>query len=179
MAGTTGVARRGSTHAELLKLLSDLDELISESDGLIRDLYRADPVVQRLASIPGIGKFLSVLIRFEIDDIERFKDQSNLLAYAGLVPTTSSSGGKTRHGKLIKSSNHWLRWGLFEAVWPAITADHWLRSIYDRNKKRKHTNIAKSVVAKKLLTLVYKVWKEERNYLPVQPLRALPSVGQP
>jgi transposase len=163
----------------LLKLLSSLDDLIKESDGWIRDLYRADPVVQRLASIPGIGKFLSVLIRFEIDDIERFKDQSKLLAYAGLVPTTSSSGGKTRHGKQIKSSNHWLRWGLIEAVWPAITTDPWLRSIYTRKKKHKHTNVAKSILAKKLLMLVYKVWKEGRNYLPVQPLQASQIVGQP
>jgi transposase len=165
--------------SSLLKLLSALDDLIKESDGWIKELFQADPVARRLATIPGIGKFLAVLIRYEIDDIHRFGSVSKLLSYAGLVPSTSSSGGKTWHGKQIKSCNHWLRWGLTEAVWPAITADRWLRRIYDHKKRHKHTNIAKSVVAKKLLMLVHKVWTEDRNYLLVQPFPAIATFRQP
>jgi transposase len=33
-----------------------------------------------------------------------------LAAYAGLVPSTCSSGGKTWHGKIIRQGNKWLRW---------------------------------------------------------------------
>lgn len=155
--------------SNMLRLLDTLSDLIKESDKWIKSLYDNDPVCQRLQTIPGIGKFLAVLIRFEIDTINRFRSIEKLHAFAGLVPTTSSSGGKTRHGKMIKSCNHWLKWGLIEAVWPAITHDLWLRKIYYGKKKHKHTNVAKSIVAKKILSLVYKVWKEERNYIQCDP----------
>lgn len=163
----------------MLQLLNSLDELITASEGWIKELFRSDRVAQRLATIPGIGAFLSVMIRFEIDDIKRFRDLSKLMCYAGLAPTTFSSGGKSRHGRQIKSCNHWLRWGLVEAVWPAITADIRLRNLYTKMKTRKHWNIATSVVAKKILTFIYKVWTEERNYLPVPPLDGVAKVGQP
>lgn len=163
----------------MLNLLSSLDDLIKESNGWIKQLFDSDPVCQRLFTIPGIGKFLSVLIRYEIDDIHRFRDVSKLLSFAGLVPTTSSSGGKTRHGKQIKSCNHWLRWGLTEAVWPAITHDPWLRNIYQNKKRHKHTNIANSIVAKKILTLVFRIWLDNRSYLPVQPLTSSLDSGSP
>lgn len=151
----------------MLNLLNNLNILIKESDRWIKSIYQHDPVCQRLQTIPGIGMFLSVLIRFEIDDIDRFESVGKLHSFAGLVPTTSSSGGKTRHGKLIKSCNHWLKWGLIESVWPAITHDASLRKLYFKKKKHKHTNVAKSIVARKILSIVYKVWKEERNYLQV------------
>jgi transposase len=153
----------------MLSLLDGLTELIKESNQWIKTMFESDPICQRLKTIPGIGMFLAVLIRFEIDTIDRFSSVSKLHSFAGMVPTTHSSGGKTYHGKLIKSCNHWLKWGLIESVWPAITHDPWLRKIYYGKKKHKHTNVAKSIVAKKILSLVYKVWKEERNYIPIDP----------
>lgn len=163
----------------MLRFLDSHDALIKESDGWIKELYQSDPVAQRLAAIPGIGKFLAVLIRHEIDDIIRFRNVKKLHAYAGLVPTTKSSGGKTFHGKLVKNCNHILKWALIEAVWPAIQGDAWLKSMYLKKKKHKHYNIARTLVAKNILTLVYKVWTENRDYLPVKPLSNNAAVRQP
>jgi transposase len=171
------------TDAKMLKsmliLLDALSELIKQSDGWVKELYNADPIAQRLATIPGIGKFLAVLIRNEIDDISRFNNVKKLHAYAGLVPSTHSSGGKTRHGKLVKNCNHILKWGLIEAVWPSIQADHWLNRIYRAKKKHKHTNIARTVVAKNILTIIYNVWNQNRNYFPVKPLSDNNRTRQP
>jgi transposase len=154
----------------MLKLLDSLNELVKESEGWIQELFRHDPIAQRLATIPGIGKFLAVLIRSEIDDISRFPRVEKLHAYAGLVNTTSSSGGKTHHGKLLKNCNHILKWGLVEAVWPAIQADYHLDQIYRQKTKQKHINVARCIVAKHILSIVYCVWLEDRNYLPQPPL---------
>lgn len=65
-----------------------------------------------LKTIPGIGEFFARLIDAEIDDIARFRNPKKLAAYAGLVPSTYSSGGKTFHGKIIKEGNKWLRWAV-------------------------------------------------------------------
>ena len=163
----------------MLQFLDNHDVLIKESDGWIKELFLSDPIAQRLATIPGIGQFLAVLIRHEIDDIGRFRDVKKLHAYAGMVPGTKSSGGKTYHGKLVKNCNHILKWALIEAVWPAIQGDPWLKSMYLKKKKHKHYNIARTLVAKNILTLVYKVWTENRDYLPVKPLTNNAAVRQP
>lgn len=163
----------------MLQFLDNHDVLIKESDSWIKELYLDDPAAQRLATIPGIGKFLAVLIRHEIDDISRFRNVKKLHAYAGLVPTTKSSGGKTYHGKLVKNCNHILKWALIEAVWPSIQGDSWLKSMYIKKKAHKHYNIARTLVAKNILTLVYKVWTENRDYLPVKPLSNNAAVRQP
>jgi len=62
-------------------------------------------------------------VALEIDRIERFPSAAKLAAYAGLVPTTYSSGGHTFHGKLMPQTNKWLRWALVEAAWVAIGLD--------------------------------------------------------
>jgi hypothetical protein len=54
---------------------------------------------------------------------------SKLCSYAGLIPTTYSSGGKTFQGKITKQGNRWLRWALIEAAQRAIVKDAWLRGI--------------------------------------------------
>ena len=49
-------------------------------------------------------------------DHHRFHSAHELAAYAGLVPSTRSSGEKTSHGGVSGASNHWLKWVLIEAV---------------------------------------------------------------
>ena len=66
---------------------------------------------RQLLSVPGIGPTLAAVIGCEIDQIERFASADKLCGYAGVVPTTHSSGGKVHHGRLLPSCNKWLRWG--------------------------------------------------------------------
>ena len=102
----------------------------------------------------------------EIDDIQRFARPAKLHAYAGLIPSTQASGGKTYHGRIIKHSNKYLRWAMIEAAWPAIRKDGTLRDIYQRIAGRRGANIAKVAVARRLLTIVYRLLMEKRDYLP-------------
>lgn len=57
---------------ESLELLDNLNRRIHQTDYLVEILSNQHPYVERLRTIPGIGKFFSVLIAFEIDDIKRF-----------------------------------------------------------------------------------------------------------
>ena len=56
---------------QMLNSYHFVNEMIRQSNSLIRTIFRSDPVAQLLESIPGIGMFLAVLIRAEIDDISR------------------------------------------------------------------------------------------------------------
>jgi transposase len=147
-----------------LELLEVLKQKISESNGIVKELARGDKRVKLLRSIPGLGPFFSVLVAKEIDDIGRFRDGKRLCAYAGLVPSTYASGGKVFHGRITKTGNKWLRWAFIEAVQPAISCDADLFAYYQRLKTRKDANAAKAATARRLLTIVYHVLRQERLY---------------
>jgi transposase len=92
-----------------LRLVGLINQGISASNEMIEDIYKKDKDAQLLTTIPGIGVTLATLISTEIDGIERFSSPSKLCSYAGLVPSTRSSGGKTYHGRLTSERNRWLR----------------------------------------------------------------------
>jgi len=147
-----------------LELLEELRTRISSVESILAQLKENDEIVERLKTIPGIGECFAMLIRHEIDRIERFSTSNKLCAYAGLVPSTYSSGGKTYHGRIIKQGNKYLRWALIEAVIPATRKDAQISSYYYLMKAKKGSNSAKVATARRLLKIVYQVWKENRFY---------------
>ena len=66
---------------------------------------KLNPAGKRLLSIPGMGPILASVAAAEIDQIGRFESAEKLCAYAGLVPMTHSSGGKTYNGALLSATN--------------------------------------------------------------------------
>ena len=150
----------------LLKTYRHIEERISETNALVKELYEKMPSARLIQSVPGFGPFLSALVAVEIEDLRRFEDVRKLHAYAGVIPSTHSSGDRSYHGKIIKEGNRWLRWAAVEAVWPALRADFDLRCFYDRLKRRKEANSAKVATARRLLTIIYRMLKENRPYIP-------------
>jgi hypothetical protein len=53
---------------------------------------------------------------------------------------------------------------MVEAVWPAIQKDVGLNQFYRRIAHRRGANPAKVATARRLLTIVYKILKENREY---------------
>lgn len=147
-----------------LSLLEHLGEQIKQADRWLSGVGKKDRRVKHLMSIPGIGRAFALLVVSEIDDVKRFRTDKRLHAYAGLVPSTYSSGGHTFHGRIVKHGNKYLRWAMIEAVWPAIQKDIGLNQYYRRISHRKGANPAKVATARRLLTIVYKVLKEDREY---------------
>ena len=150
--------------SEDLRLLSEVRERISATEGLIKDLSRGDQAVKLLKSIPGIGDFFSVLIRYEVGDITRFRLPDKFASYTGLIPSTYSSGEKTFHGKLTKRGNKYLRWAFIEAVRPAVMTSPELRAYHDRIRRRKGAGDARVATARKLACITWYVWTEQRLY---------------
>lgn len=145
-----------------LEFIGDIDGRIRQSEATSRAMTKTNDNVKLLKTIPGIGEFFARLIDAEID-IARFRNPKKLAAYAGLVPSTYSSGGKTYHGKIIKQGNKWLRWAFVEAVAPAIATDPQLRAQYE-NLKSRGTNKARVAIARKLLTIAFQILRGQRPY---------------
>lgn len=150
---------------ENLELLDNLNERITKTNHLVDELYKTHPYIKRLITIPGIGKFFSVLIAYEVDDIKRFPNEKKFAGYIGIVPSTYASGGRIAHGRITRQGNRYLRWALIEAIWPAINKDNYLREYYERLRKAKGSNQAKVATARRLATIIYRVLSEDRDYL--------------
>ena len=131
---------------------------------MIKDLSRGDQAVKLLRSIPGIGDFFSVLIRYEVGDITRFRSPGKFASYTGLIPSTYCSGEKTFHGRMTKQGNKYLRWAFIEAVRPAVMASPELRFYHQRIKRRKGAGDARVATARKLACITWHVWTEQRFY---------------
>jgi len=151
---------------EDLELLEIIEARVKASDGWVSQLSRRDGRALLLGTIPGIGDFFALLLAVEIDDVHRFSRAPKLCAYAGVVPSTYASGGYVHHGRITKQGNKWIRWACIEAVYPAIRKDPALAALYERLKAAKGANVAKVAVAKRLLTIAYRLLTENRPYRP-------------
>jgi transposase len=147
-----------------LSCLATLREHIIATDRLIAQLVQGDEIVTWLASLPGIGPFFAVLLRYEADDMTRFRSAKKFACYTGLIPSTYASNTRTYHGPLTKQGNRWLRWAFIEAAGPALQASSALRRYYDQIKARRGAHDARVCTARKLAELAWIVWTERRCY---------------
>jgi transposase len=148
----------------LLEIDYALSEKIKESDVDVKELYQSDEDCQRIDTIPGFGPFLSTLAKVEIGEISRFKSASHLASYAGVIPSTYSSGGKTRHGKITKQGNKFLRWCCIEAAIHSGKECQQLKKFHFRMKRKKGTKSTRVAIARKLCTILFRVLSEKDKY---------------
>jgi transposase len=151
---------------DLLRGHQEIRAHVKTTDGLVKALYGELEEAVRIDTVPGFAKTLSVLVAVEIADIGRFAKPADLHSYAGVIPSTYASGSRTVHGHITKQGSVWLRWAIVEAVTPAIKKDLALRALYLRRARRKGANVAKIAVARRLLTIIYRVLSERRTYIP-------------
>ena len=150
-------------------ILSVIDALNREIDQVSRRITveaRDDECARLLMTIPGIGYYSALLIVSEIGEIERFPDSSHLCSYAGLTPSTHSSGGVTYHGNITKSGSRHLRWILTECTQCHIRTepDSSITKFHNRLVKKKGKAKATVAASVKLLKVIYWVLKEKRPY---------------
>jgi transposase len=89
--------------------IAHLDSAIKQIDGDIAAQAKADPVSNRLMTIPGIGPVTASALAATVGDPSSFSGPREFAAFLGLVPRQNSSGGKTRLGPITKMGNQYLR----------------------------------------------------------------------
>jgi len=70
----------------------------------------------RLRTVPGIGKILSLVILYEIHDINRFPSVQDFASYCRLVKPARESAGKRTGSGGAKIGNAHLKWAFSEAA---------------------------------------------------------------
>ena len=147
-----------------LRLMPPLNREILVLSRELRGLARDDPDVRLLETIPGIGYYTAVLVKAEVGDVGRFPTPESMASYAGLVPSTKSSGGVTRHGRITRCGSKWLRWGMVEATMTHLRYDTSVTRFYHRVAERRGRKTAKVAAARKLVEVCHSVWRNRRPY---------------
>lgn len=159
-----------------LESLDMLEKHIRELEAKMALDGAGDTAVALLSTLPGVGPVIGQVLATEIDGIERFDRSESLVAYAGLIPTTSSSGDKTYHGKLVTGCNKWLRWAFVEASWVAVGCSPYFGGIYRRHRARgKKANTSIMIVARRMCQVAFPLLKEGREFTPDPILKNVPG----
>jgi len=147
-----------------LRLMGPLSREVLLLSKELRGMARDDPEVQLLMTIPGVGYYIALLIKAEIGDVGRFSSCDHLASYAGLVPSTRSSGGVERHGRITREGSRWLRWAMVEAAMVHVRQDSPVTRFYHRVAERRGRKPALVAAARKLVTVCYSVLVNRRPY---------------
>jgi len=92
-------------------------------------------LIRALQAFRGIGFLSAVTIVAEVGDLRRFRTAPQLMAYAGLVPSESSSGSKQHRGPITKTGNSLLRHVFGEAAHHARHAPRIAGTLKQRQAK--------------------------------------------
>jgi transposase len=178
VAGQSVASLRGAVAETLVR---DLVEQVVRSLRAERDLQRlladawddlpASPHA-RVLTIPGIGKATAAVLVAKIVDIDRFATPNSLVNYFGIFPEEESSGtdkgGQPRRTgpmPMSRKGNDLVRAYLWNAARAAIVHNPAVRALYRRLRaKGKRGDVAIGHCMRKLLHLVYAVWKTDRPF---------------
>jgi len=138
---------------------------------MIEHEVKEHPQANLLVSIPGISYVSALTIIAEIGDINRFPTYKQLQSYAGLIPSTHSSGDKQIHGRITKQGSKWLSHIMIEAAYhqPNCKRIPGFGYYYNDMKKRKGTKTAAVATTRKLLAVAWRLLKDNRPYEVIDP----------
>lgn len=127
---------------------------------------REDPVRQRLEGVPGVGPLVSTVYQATIDDPRRFKREGEVADYVGLTPRVYQSAEVAYRGRITREGDSLLRWHLVEAAHVLLTKgeDCALKRWGLRLQARKGSAKAKVAVARKLAIMLWRLWREEKDF---------------
>ena len=110
--------------------------------------------VKLLMTISGVGYYTALLVKAEIGEVNRFGSAEQLCSYAGIVPSTRSSGGVTRHGRITKEGSRWLRWAMVEAALTHVKYDTDISRVYHRIAERRGRKVALVAACSQIVDVV-------------------------
>jgi len=157
------------TNIKILELLIQEKESIeNQINELINTKF--DDVssnIEHIKSIPGVSdKTISAVIG-ECGDLKRFKDVKSFISYLGLYPTQYQSGNSLSVGTLAKRGIPIAKHSLYLAAVASVRHNTELNQLF-RNKvsSGKSKKEALIIVAKKLATIIYSLFKYNQPYNP-------------
>jgi len=151
-----------------LKLFSKQQiQIIGEIHKLIDQQPEIKERIDKIDKIEGVGFITIVSIIAETNGFAIIDNQKQLTSYAGLDVVHNESGLKKHKTSISKKGNKHLRRSLYMPALTACRYNQKLKELYIRlTIKKNNKKIALIAVARKLLLLIYTIWKKNVDYIP-------------
>ena len=175
--GWQRLMRRSYSHEHLPIVLDayyqsfvSLTRSIQALDKQLARRERCDKRAARLKTMPKVGRIASLTFLAAVDRVDRFDTSRKVVSYSGLSPTVRSSGERTEYGSISRQGRSELR-----AVWVQIAhlvvrdksrSTARLRRWYSKVAAHRGKKTAIVALARKLLTIAYRILKDQTAYCP-------------
>jgi len=157
------------TNIKILELcIQEKESIENQINELINTQFEdVSSNIENIRSIPGVSdKTISAVIS-ECGDLKRFKDVKSFISYLGLYPTQYQSGNSLSIGTLAKRGIPIAKHALYLAAVASLRHNTELNQLF-RNKvsSGKSKKEALIIVAKKLASIIYSLFKYNQPYNP-------------
>lgn len=182
-----GKVSRGRFEARTLELLEDADPMLRSMahsmlqvrrmlwaevlklHALVIRTVRDDPICRRFMTVPGVGPIVALTFRTAVDDPHRFRRSRTVGAHFGLTPRRVQSGTIDRSGRISKCGEPEVRTALYEAASGLLVRCKQaseLRTWGLGLAKRRGHKRALVAVARKLATVLHRMWLDGSDFRP-------------
>ena len=158
---------RGQLDVELTQLDS-LGDQLADVERRLDVIANEDERIQRVRTIPGVGRKTAEVIVTALDDVDRFDNARQVSTYIGLVPRQYQSGETDRNGRITKRGSRLLRTMLVECAWLNLRYNEWSRTTYDRTHGGQQTRKKNAAIslARKIAVVAWSMLKHETDWDP-------------
>jgi hypothetical protein len=120
-------------------------------------------------TLPGVDFPVAQMLLAVLGDISRFPGPDQAAAYLGLVPSTHQSGEHCYHGPITKQGSGHARWMLVQGAQSLASHPGPLGVFFRKLAKRKNRNVAVVACARKLVTIAWRMLRNNEPYRYAQP----------
>jgi transposase len=146
--------------SQIKQIEKEMTESVKRDETLCKRL-------EYLTGIPGVGLLTAIVIVAETHGFACVTNIKQLTAYAGLDVRICESGKWKGQSRISKRGNSHIRGALYMPALAKIRADRATEAFYERLKEKKgRPMIALVAVQRKLLGLMYTLWKKQEAFDP-------------
>lgn len=133
----------------------------------VRGMARADKLVRRFMTAPGVGPIVGLTYAAAIDDPLRFSSSKKVGPHFGMTPKKYQSGETNYDGRISKAGDGSVRTALYEAAHIILThpvKGSALKSWAMRLARRAGMKKAKVALARKLAVILHRMWVDGSDF---------------
>jgi len=171
----------GATHSEVMPtiVVKSINQMIDQADKQVAKLEKeVEKAIQSdaclkekyelLGPLKGVGMMTFAVVVSETNGFTLFRNQRQLVSYAGYDIVKNDSGKRVGKTKISKKGNTHIRRILHMAALSAVkNKTSPFHQLYDRIYKRKNIKMKGYVaVQRKLLVMIYTLWKTNQVFDP-------------
>jgi transposase len=155
------------SQASLSFFEKQIREIEKEIKGLVKQDDDLNDRINKIDKIEGVGFMTIVSIIAETNGFALIENAKQLASYAGLDVVSNESGLKKHKTTISKKGNKHLRKAVYMPALSAVRHNPKLKQLYTRLVIKKGIKkVALIAVARKLLILIYTIFKKNVDYVP-------------